>query len=121
MHLYANFSNLVKEQRAAIRLLELTRPVADGACEGALPMAEKLTLEQVCRQGRAIHFQKSLPGPPRVLMDQLCDDFLAGAAFTEDQDIDIDVGKQPDLATDFEHPRRRSQKEVTAAEFFHIW
>src|ERR1039458_1753065 len=75
LHLDSNFSNLVKKQCAAIRLFELTRPVADGARESALAMTEKLTLEQVCWQRRAIHFQKSLPRSPRIVMNQLCDHF----------------------------------------------
>ena len=53
-------------------------------------------------------------------MDQLCDDFLAGPAFTEDQDIDIDIREQLDLAADLEHVRRRSQKEVAVPELFNI-
>jgi len=60
LHLYANFSNLVKEQRAAIRLLELTRPVVMAPVK-RLADGRKAHSRASLPQGRAIHFQKSLP------------------------------------------------------------
>ena len=54
-------------------------------------------------------------------MNQLCDHFLAGAAFAQDQNVDIDIRKQFDLAMDFQHLRRSGQKEIAAAKLFKIW
>ena len=79
-------------------------------------MTEELTLEQVRRQGRAVDFQKLLPGPPRVFMNQLCNHFLAGAAIAQNQHVDIEIRKQFNLAMDFQHLRRRSQKETAATK-----
>ncbi len=47
-------ADLVEEQRAALRLLELARPALVGAGEGAALVAEQLALEQRLRERRAV-------------------------------------------------------------------
>ena len=41
-----------------------------------------------------------------MLVNQLCDHFLACAAFAQDQNVDVDIRKQFDVAMDFQHLRR---------------
>ena len=53
-------------------------------------------------------------------MNQLRDHFLASAAITQNQHVDIDIREQFDLAMDFQHLRRRSQKEIAATQIFQI-
>ena len=53
-------------------------------------------------------------------MNQLCDHFLAGTAISQNQHVDVDICNQFDLAMDFQHLRRRSQKEIAAIQIFQI-
>src|SRR5205085_732938 len=46
--------DLVEEDGAAARLFEQTHAVAVGACEGALDVAEQLTLDEVGADGPAV-------------------------------------------------------------------
>ena len=56
----AHVAHFVEEERAAMRLLELPRPIGDGAGERALHVTEQLTLDQLARNRRAVYFDERL-------------------------------------------------------------
>ena len=53
-------------------------------------------------------------------MDQARKHFLAGTAFTEQEDRDINVGDERGLGTDLLHRRAGSDEEHVVAKFFDI-
>src|SRR2546430_8081611 len=75
-----HLADLVEEERALVGRLELAGLLAIGAGERALLVAEQLGLEQLARQGGAVHLQELLAGTRRRLVESARDDLLAGAA-----------------------------------------
>ena len=69
--------------------LEQTRLVPVGSRERALPVTEHLRLEQRLRQSRAVDGNHFPARPAAVGVDELGDDFLAGAALPGDQDRSV--------------------------------
>ena len=57
----------------------------DGAGERALLVAEQLRVDQLRRDGAAIHPAERTAAEGRVLVDRAGDDLLAGAGFAEQQ------------------------------------
>src|SRR5262249_37115515 len=55
LQLQRNFADFVEEERPAIGCLKPSGSIAHGASEGSFHMAEKLTLEQLARNRRAVH------------------------------------------------------------------
>ena len=82
---HRHLGELVEEQRPAVGGLEQARLVAVGAGEGALPVAEHLALEQRLGQRGAVDRHQRPARPPAVLVDELGDDLLAGAALAADE------------------------------------
>src|SRR5690606_33096886 len=98
-------ADLVEEQRAAVRLLELADLVKRGTGERALDMAEQDRLEQRLRNRRAVDDDVRLVGAPAVPVDRARDEILAGAALAADQDRRVGGRRQLELALDLV-PRR---------------
>src|SRR5512138_1354226 len=96
MHL----ADLVEEDRAAVRVLELAELALLRARERALLEAEQLALEQLRRQRRAIHLDEGLIAPARELEDRARDELLAGPALAAHEHGDVGVG---DLLDDLAH------------------
>ena len=59
--------------------------VVDGAGESAALVAEKFGFEQIFRQGAAIDWHEGCKLPPAVEVQRPGDQFLAGAAFPQNQ------------------------------------
>jgi hypothetical protein len=79
-------AGFVEEQRALIRLLEQAGPLADGAGERALRVAEELGFEQLVGQRGAVHGAEP-PGAARAArVDRARDELLAAAALPFDED-----------------------------------
>ena len=78
-------ADLIQKQRAAFGQLELAQAPVHGAGEGAFFMAEQLALQQLPRYGGAVDGDEGLVPARRIIMDCLCDQFLAGAALAQDQ------------------------------------
>ena len=77
--------------------------VVDGAGEGAFAMAEKLGFEEVFRQGAAIDGDEGGELAAAVEMEGAGDQFLAGAAFAQDEDGAVGVGHALDHLEDVLH------------------
>ena len=81
----AHLADLVEEQHAAGRQLDLARLGLLRARERAALVAEQLRLEQLLRQGGAIQGDERSGSCARHAMDEPRDDFLAGAGLAGHQ------------------------------------
>ena len=82
-------ADLVEKERAAVALLELADAAAVGPGEGALLVAEQFALQQRLRDGGAVDGQERLVGPLAVVIEGAGHQFLARAAFAQDQHVDV--------------------------------
>jgi hypothetical protein len=101
-------ADLVEEDRPAVAELELADPLARGAREGALLVAEELALDQVVGDGGAVDGDERLGGPVAVLPDRAGDQLLARAALARDHDRDVARRHLADDLEDLLHDRRRA-------------
>ncbi len=86
LHRRRHFADLVEEQGAAVGLFEHAAPFPVGAGEGALVVAEELRLDQVFRDGAAVHRDEGgLAIGIAGTMQRSRHLFLAGAGFARDQ------------------------------------
>jgi hypothetical protein len=79
------FADLVEEQRAHVGLGEVAGVVADRARERALDVAEELALEELVRDGGAVHLDQRAVGAPAARVNGVCHQFLACTRFTSDE------------------------------------
>ena len=92
MRLAGQLADLVQEEGAAVGLLEIALPLADGAGEGPFLVAEEFGVDGALRDGSAVDRQV-LAGPAAaVLVDDLGEVFLAHAALARDQDGQVRGG-----------------------------
>ena len=85
LRLQAHVADFVEEERAAVGLLELSVFVGGCAREGSAPMSKQFALDHVFGNGRAIHFHEHCVFAQTLSVNGACDEFLAGAAFAEDE------------------------------------
>ncbi len=97
MRRHRQCAEFIEEERATIGFLEPAGARAVGAGEGALFMAEQLCLDQGFGQRRAIHGDERFAPAWGEVMQAFGDQFLAGAAFTDDQHRAIELGSAPGL------------------------
>ena len=100
-----HLADLVEEDRAEVRLLELADARRRGAGERAFLVAEQLAFEQLRRQRRAVHLDERLVLARRSLMDGARDELLADAALAADQHGDVAVGHLLDDVRHLTHGR----------------
>ena len=100
----AHRADFVEEQRALVRLLEASLPVADGAGERAAHVAEQLGLEQRLGNRAAVQRDEPMHAPRAVVVNRARHDFLAGAGLAGDQNRA--VGRRDGLEQ-LEEPRHR--------------
>ena len=81
-----HLADLVEQQRAAARLLELADPPRARPGEGALLVTEQLGLQEVLGNRRAVDRDEGAPCPPALPVQITGDHLLARAAFAGDQD-----------------------------------
>ncbi len=79
------FAALVEKQGSAVRPLEPSLSIADGAGEAASLVAEKFGIDQFGRNRAAIDAEKRTARPARSIVNGSCDDFFARAGFAQDQ------------------------------------
>ena len=85
--------------------------------EGAGFIPKKFALQQVRWDRSAVHLEESAMCPWRKLMNQAPKNFFAGAAFSQQQDWNVDVRDQGGLRTDLPHGGTGSDEEHIVAEF----
>ena len=86
---------------------------ADRAGEGAPLVPEQLALDEVLRDGRAVHLDERLVAPRRAPVERLRDELLAGAALAGDEDRRGGVRHLPDDVVDGLHRRRLAHERRT--------
>ena len=80
-----HLADLVEQQRAAVRLLELPDATRRGPGERTLLVTEQFRFEQILRNGGAIDRDEGAPGAAAVRVQVAGHHFLAGAALAGDQ------------------------------------
>lgn len=95
--------DFVEEQGAAVGVMEETVLVGDRAGEGALAMAEEFGFEEVFGEGGAIDGDEGGVVAAGIVVEGAGDEFLAGAAFAEDEDGGFGIGDAFDHAEDVLH------------------
>jgi hypothetical protein len=90
-----HFGDLVEQQTAVLRLLELAGLRVLRAAEGALFVTEKGGLEQAVRNGRAIDGHERALAARRVLVNEARHHLLANAAFAGQQDRAVTLCDPP--------------------------
>ena len=68
-----------------MRLFELAHLVLDGPSEGAFHMSEQLALNELLRDGGAVHFHKRLLGAPAHQVQGMRHQLFSRAAFAVDE------------------------------------
>src|SRR5204863_5673599 len=81
-----HLADLVQEEAATVRQLELAELLLVRVGERALLVAEELALEQRLRDGGAVERDERLSGARAPIVDRLRDELLAGAALAGDED-----------------------------------
>ena len=100
LRLQGHVADLVEEQRAAVRELELPLLGRERAREGAARVAEELALDQLLGNGRAVDLHEGAGGAEAQVVDVPRDELLARAVLAEDQHAPVggsglrDVGAQ---------------------------
>ena len=93
LHAQAHLADLVEEDGALVRLLQLADLVAIGAGEAALHVAEELAFEQCLGDAGAVERDEALRRARRVHVDVARDDVFADAAFTGDEHLRVASGE----------------------------
>src|SRR5262249_62179892 len=85
-------TDLVEQERPAVRLDEQTRVRAPGVGEGAARVAEQLALEERLRHRSAVHADERAAAAAALAMERARDDFLAGPALARHEHRRVSVG-----------------------------
>ncbi len=86
LRLEGHLGNLVEDQRAARRLLEIARASTIGAGKGALLVAEQLALDQLAGDRTTVDGAERTAAPIAQVMDCLRHQLFPRAGLTRDQD-----------------------------------
>src|SRR5581483_8415383 len=108
----------VEEQRAAVSLLEAPDALLVRAGERALLVTEKLRLEQVFLQRRAVDFDEVARRPHGIVMRGRRDQLLAGSRLAVNENRRLRLG---DLADDVEDAPERRARPDDAIEIVDGW
>ena len=96
-------ADFVEKQGAALRLLDFARGGLDRAGEGAAFVAEQFGFEQGFGNRGAVDRDEFATCPRAVVVDRAGEQFLAGAACTEQHYRDVGAGDAFDGSGDLEH------------------
>src|SRR5207245_5624402 len=87
-----DITDFIQEQRALIRKLHASDPLADRACEGTFFVAEQLAFEQARRNRRAVQLDECPLLAPAAVVDGPGNKLFSRAGFAEQQDCRV-VGR----------------------------
>ena len=87
-----HLADLVEQERALVRRLELSGFLPVGSGERALLVTEQLRLEQLAGKGGAVHLQELAMGARRRLVDRPGHHFLADSALASQQHCRVGGG-----------------------------
>ena len=114
LHGHRHLADLVKEQYAAVGLLEQTGTVTLRARERPLGVAEQLALEQRVGDGRAILGEERPALAGAVSVNRPGDQLLARSAVATDQHGQVARRELLDQVEDLLHPRRAPDQGAEA-------
>src|SRR5262249_53575891 len=103
LHVERDALDLVEEERARARQLDLADPVVDRAGEGAALVAEQLALEQRIREGRAVDGDEPAALALALGVDGAGGELLAGARLPVDEYRRIVLREHGDRLEDLVH------------------
>ncbi len=90
----AHVANFVEEQRPLVGLLKLADPLLRGPGKGPLLVPKELALDELTRDGGAVHLDYRLFGPGGGVMDPLGHQFLSGPILSGHEDARL-RGRHP--------------------------
>jgi hypothetical protein len=96
-------ADFVEEDGAAAGLFEAANAAGLGAGKGTAFMAEEFAFEEGFGDGGAVDGDEGGVGAVAVLVDGAGDEFLAGAGFAADEDVDGSGGDAADFLVDGLH------------------
>ena len=120
LELERHLADFVKKEGPTFRLFEETGPVDNGPGEGALLVAEELALHERLGDRAAVHRHKRLVLPRAVVVDGPGDEFLASAAFPEDQDVGHAGGDLFDEPVEVAHLLALADETAEAEPLLHL-
>ena len=89
LHFGRQIADFVEEQRSRMCLDELAGMFFGGACKGALLVPEQDALDEILRDGAAIHRDERFRSPVAGTLDGARDQLLADTRLAFDQDRDV--------------------------------
>ena len=103
LRLQAHVADLVQEERAAIRQLELAAPIRDCAGKRPLDVAEQLRLDQLLRDRRAVDFDERPVPPAAHRVYRARDQLLPRPVLAVDQDAAVRGRRHRHLLAELRH------------------
>jgi len=100
-----DLGDFIEQQGAAVGEFKLSFLALDGPGESTLFMAEQFTFEQPLRQRGAVEGDERPVSPVAVLVDVASEHFLAGTAFTLNEDSGAGGGNLSDHLFESKHLR----------------
>src|SRR6266487_5353648 len=107
-----HFTDLVEEQSAVMRQIELARLAARGSGKGALFISEQLGFQQFIGKSRTIHPHERAIGPIGVTVNEAGEYVFSHTRLTEDENGNIRLSNVPSDINDSQHPRIRSYESL---------
>ena len=98
----AHVADFIQEDGAAVGFLDAAEFLADGAGEGAFFVAEEFAFQEVFGDGGAIDADVILLAAAAQAVEGAGDEFLAGAAFAQDEDGGVGGGDGLDELAQFD-------------------
>src|SRR5580698_8526154 len=106
----AHLGDFVEEDRALVGEFAFTGLGAVSSGEGALFESEEFRFEEFAGESGAVHFDEGLVAALGAKVNHARDDFFADAAFTADEDGNIDRRDLQNLLADANHLRAGSEE-----------
>ncbi len=111
----AHVADLVEEERAAVRHLELAPAARARPREAALLVAEELALDELGGDRGAVHLHERARRPLRLTVDLLRDELLAAPRLAQDEHAPVRGRDLADLLAQAAHRRAVAQHLVAEA------
>src|SRR5271170_2375283 len=113
-------TDFIEQQCTLARLLQISLAYTHGASESTFFVAEQFGFDESFGNGAATDRNKRLAGARAKIVDGPGDQFLAGAAFSSDEDRGIEIGDAMHEIIDLLHLRTGSDHLIAAAVLFQL-
>ena len=112
-----HLADFVQQQRAFVAQLEFARLGFVGAGKRARLVTKQLALQQFAGHRRAVDLQEGAMRAIGILVDQMRQNFFAGAAFAQQQDREIEARHLHRMSAQLPHLRRGREEVNSFAHF----